>query len=129
MTKKTKKVEVVEPQEVPVVETPVVETPTPKKVEPKKPTWEIKDRAYYLKGGYKPVSRSIKAANIYYFDEKKGFERELKYCENQKTSFVDEMKGDQILSHIVFRNGALHVPRQKQTLQKLLSLYHPLKDV
>ena len=35
--------------EVPVVEDPVVETPKPKKVEPKKPTWEIKDRIYYLK--------------------------------------------------------------------------------
>ena len=38
------------------------------------------------------------------------------------------MKGDQRLSHIIFRNGALHVPREKQTLQKLLSLYHPHKD-
>ena len=38
------------------------------------------------------------------------------------------MKGDQRLSHIVFRSGALHVPRNKQTLQKLLSLYHPHRD-
>ena len=99
-----------------------------KKVEPKKPTWEIKDRAYYLKGGYKPVSRSIKAANIYYFDEKKGFERELKYCKNQQTCFVDEMKGDQRLSHIIFRNGVLFVPKNETVLQILLSLYHPHKD-
>ena len=39
--------------EVPVVETPVVETPKPKKAEPKKPTWEIKDRVYNLKGKVK----------------------------------------------------------------------------
>ena len=124
MAKKTKNEEV----EVPVVETPVVETPKPKKVEPKKPEWEIKDRVYYLKSNKKPLSYMLKGTGIYYFDEEKGYERELKYCENQNTPFVDEMKGDQRLSHIVFRSGALHVPRNKQTLQKLLSLYHPHRD-
>ena len=87
--------------------------------------WEIKDRMYFLKGGKKPLSRSIKAAGIYYFDEEKGYERELKYCQNQKTPFVDEMKGDQRLEHIVFRSGTLYVPKEKTVLQKLLSLYHP----
>ena len=111
--------------EVPVVETPVVETPKPKKVEPKKPTWEIKDRAYYLKGNKKPLSYMLKTNNLYYFDEEKGYERELKYCQNQKTPFVDEMKGDQRLEHIIFRTGNLFVPKEKVTLQKLLSLYHP----
>jgi len=94
----------------------------------KKDTWEIKDRMYYLKGGKKPLSKMIKSTGIFYFDEEKGYERELKYCENQRTCFVDEMKGDQRLSHIIFRNGALSVPREKTTLQKLLSLYHPHKD-
>ena len=95
---------------------------TPK---PKKDTWEIKDRLYYLKGDKKPLSRSIKAANIYWFDKEAGYERELKYCSNQKTSFVDEMQGDQRLEHIVFRAGSLFVPKEKTVLQKLLSLYHP----
>ena len=124
MAKKTKKEEV----EVPVVETPVVETPTPKKVETKKPEWEIKDRIYYLKGNKKPISYSMKSSGIYFFDEKKGYERELKYCENQTTPFVDEMKGDQRLAHIIFRDGNLFVPKEKTVLQKLLSLYHPHKD-
>jgi len=90
--------------------------------------WEVKDRVYYLKNGKKPLSRSIKAAGIYYFDEEKGYEREMKYCQNQKTSFVDEMKGDQRLEHIIFRSGSLFVPKEKTVLQKLLSLYHPNKD-
>jgi hypothetical protein len=90
--------------------------------------WEIKDRIYYLKGNKKPLSRSIKSANVYYFDEALGYERELKYCQNQKTCFVDEMKGDQRLEHIVFRNGALFVAREQTVLQKLLSLYHPHRD-
>ena len=107
----------------------VAEIPKPiKNPKVKKNTWEIKDRVYYLIGRKKPLSRSIKSANMYWFDEEKGYERELKYCENQRTPFVDEMKGDQRLSHIVFRNGALHVTREKTVLQKLLSLYHPDRD-
>ena len=120
-----KKVEVA-PQEV-VIETPVVTAPVIE-AKPKKPEWEIKSRVYYLKSNKKPISRSIKSSNIYWFDEEKGYQRELKYCENQQTCFVDEMKGDQRLSHVVFRNGALFVDRKDTVLQKLLSLYHPDKD-
>ena len=131
--KQETKKEVVETPRVveqPKVETMVTEIPKPKKVEKKsiniEDGWEIKNRSYFLKGkSRKSLSRSIKSAGIYYFDEELGYERELKYCENQRTCFVDEMQGDQRLSHIIFRNGALYVPREKQTLQKLLSLYHP----
>ena len=137
--KKTKKVEV-EPQieetmeetvteffeetfEEPVAEEPKVR----ERIKPKN-EWEIKDRVYILKGGKKPLSRSIKATDVYYFDEEKGYERELKYCQNQRTTFVDEMKGDQRLEHIVFRSGNLFVPKEQTVLQKLLSLYHPHRD-
>ena len=115
--------------EQPQVEVPVMETPKPKvKVESKKPIWEIKDRLYNLKGNKKPLSRSIKSANVYWFDKEKGYERELKYCQNQRTPFVDEMTGDQRLEHIIFRSGSLFVSKEKTTLQKLLSLYHPDRD-
>ena len=127
MAKKTKKVEVEEPKiekEVQVVEQPKIRE---RKVSSDE--WELKDRLYNLKSSRKPISRMIKSANIYWFDEEKGYERELKYCENQRTCFVDEMKGDQRLSHIIFRNGALHVTREKTVLQKLLSLYHPERNV
>ena len=124
MAKKKTKVEVEETPQ--VVETPVVATPKPKKVEPAK--WEIKDRVYNLKGGKRPLSYMLKSCNIYWFDKDKQYEREIKYCENQQTCFVDEMKGDQRLSHIIFRNGALFVPKEKTVLQKLLSMYHPYRD-
>ena len=118
--------------EVPVVETPVVETQKPKRVEPKNPKasdgWEIKDRVYNLNGYKRPLSYMLKSSNIYWFDKLKGHERELKYCENQITPFVDEMKGDQRLAHVIFRNGSLFVEKEKTVLQKLLSLYHPHKD-
>jgi len=115
-------------EEQPVIkEQPKVKIP---KIEPKdlEPKWEIKDRVYYLKGNKKPLTYSIRSSNIYHFDEEKGYERELKYCQNQKTPFVDEMQGDQRLEHIVFQNGALFVRKEKVTLQKLLSLYHPHRD-
>ena len=135
MAKKKKETIVEEPiveekvmVEEPIVENPTVKEPTVRERKKPKDEWEIKDRMYYLKGSKKPLSRSIKSTNIYWFDEEKGYERELKYCQNQKTCFVDEMKGEQRLEHIVFRSGSLFVEREKQTLQKLLSLYHPHKD-
>ena len=107
MTKKQKtKTETVETP--PVVEQPKVR----ERVKPKD-EWEIKDRLYTLKGGKKPLSRSIRSTNIFYFDEDKGYERELKHTENQRTPFVDEMVGDQRLAHIIFRNGYLHVEKEK----------------
>ena len=32
------------------------------------------------------------------------------------------------MGHIMFRDGDLRVPKEKQNLQKLLSLYHPLRN-
>ena len=131
MTKKKKETMVEEPivEETVVMEEPVIETPKIKKeVKPNKQEWEIKDRVYVLTNGRSPLSAHIKAADIYYFDEEKGYERELKNTSNQRTCFVDEMKGDQRLEHIIFRNGTLAVPRNKVVLQKLLSLYHPYRN-
>ena len=126
-----KKQETKKEVEVPVVETPVVETPKPKRKVPSYKTindWVVKDRTYTLKGGKNPLSYIVKSAGIYWFDEEKGYERELKYCSNQRTPFVDEMKGDQRLEHIIFRAGVLMVPKEKTVLQKLLSLYHPHRN-
>tara|TARA_R110001592_G_scaffold32161_5_gene112722 strand:- start:1813 stop:2661 length:849 start_codon:yes stop_codon:yes gene_type:complete len=131
--KKQSKVEVQEPlieqEEVVVLETTQeIEQPKARERKVAINEWEIKDRIYYLKGNKKPLSRSIKASDVYWFDKEKGYERELRYCQNQKTTFVDEMKGDQRLEHIVFQSGSLFVPKEKTVLQKLLSLYHPHKD-
>ena len=60
------------------VEETVVEKPV-KKEKPKKDEWEIKPRTYLLMRNKKPLSKMIKSANVYYFDEEKGYERELKY--------------------------------------------------
>ena len=129
MAKKKETIKVEEPvieEAVVVKEQPKVEAPKIK-AKPKN-TWEIKDRQYFLAGGKTPLTYSVKSAGIHYFDEEKGYERELKYCSNQRTPFVDEMKGDQRLEHITFRSGSLYVPKEKTVLQKLLSLYHPHRN-
>lgn len=121
MAKKQKNEEV-------VIETPpVVEQPKIKKEVKPTNTWEIKERKYILKG-QAPLCYILKGSNIYWFDEEKGYERELKITDNQRSPFVDEFKGQAKLSHIMFMDGMLIVPKEKQTLQKLLSLYHPDKD-
>jgi len=128
----TKKVEV-EPQ-IETMEEVVTEffeetvVAEPKIKKQNKDHWEVKDRVYNLTGSKKPLSYMLKSSNVYWFDEDKGYERELKYCENQRTPFVDEMKGDQRLSHVIFRNGTLFVEKSKTVLQKMLSIYHPHKD-
>ena len=124
--KKITKVEEPIVEETLVVEQPKVEAPEVKAKSSN--TWDIKDRLYYLKGRKKPLSRSVKSANLYWFDKNKGYEREIKYCQNQRTVFVDEMQGEQRLEHIIFRSGNLFVPKEKATLQKFLSLYHPDRD-
>ena len=115
------------PAAVAEVEIPKVNIKESKKQTPKD-KWEIRDRVYFLKGSDNPVAYIMKTSNLYYFDEELGYERELKYTSNQRTVFVEEMKGDQRLDHIIFRKGVLVVPKNKVTLQKLLSLYHPHRE-
>ena len=109
-------------EEVSLEETPlaVEAKPAVKTQEPKIDSWEIKDRTYVLKYGLSPLTYTIKSRGVYYWDEEKGYERELKYTQNQKTPFVDEFKGDARLAHITFEDGVLNVSKNQQTLQKFL---------
>jgi hypothetical protein len=97
--------------------------------EVKKDTWEYKDRNYYLLGNKNPltytiISRHTRRYPLVWFDPKKGYEREMRYATNQKSVFVDEQEGTSTLSHIVFSEGHLFVPKEKRNLQELL-LKHP----
>jgi len=98
-----------------------------------KKSWEIKDRTYVIRGDKNPLTYTIKSRHtekypLLYFDTKSNTQRALRYATNQSSPFVDEQKGEVTLKHIVFRDGALTVPKQEQALQKLLSLYHPDRD-
>ena len=97
------------------------------------PKWEIKDRNYFLTGNREPLTYTIPSRHtsrypLVWFDEEKGYERELRYATNQKSVFVDEQEGPCTLKHIVFEDGVLSVPRNKTSLQKFLDV-HPMKGV
>jgi hypothetical protein len=118
----------------------VIETPQQEKTvntainkEPAKPSWEIKDRVYYLLGNKSPLTlkipgRHTRKHSLLYFDQETGKQREIRYATNQDSPLVDEQKGEVTLGHIMFKEGSLTVPKQLQNLQKLLSIYHPLKN-
>jgi hypothetical protein len=118
----------VEPQE----ET-VKQVFTKKIEEPIALSWEIKDRTYFLLGGKSPLTHTIPSKHtrkysLLWFDSETGEQEELRYATNQTSPLVSKQKGEVTLGHIMFKNGSLFVPKEKQNLQKLLSLYHPLKD-
>jgi hypothetical protein len=101
--------------------------------EPVKPSWEIRDRIYFLKNNRRPLIFTIPAKHsarkpLLYFDQETGMQKELRYATNQNSPFVEEQKGTATLGRIAFRDGQLFVPKEQTSLQKLLSLYHPLRD-
>ena len=99
---------------------------------PSKPEWEIKDRVYFLTGNKSPLTLTIpgkhtKKHALLYFDPATGKQREIRYATNQDSPLVDEQKGECTMGHIRFYDGTLTVKKEQQNLQKLLSIYHPLK--
>jgi len=109
-----------------------VAAPITKKQEPKKPEWEIRDRIYYLVGNKTPLtftipSRHTRKHSLLYFDKEKNTQKEIRFATNHNSPFKVEQEGEATLGHIIFKDGALTVPKSMQNLQKLLSLYHPMK--
>ena len=97
---------------------------------PKEPKWEYRDRLYEMTDKRKPLVYSIPTRHsakvpLLWFDEEKGYNRELRYATNQRSCFVDEQEGPVTMGRIVFRDGVLQVPKENIVLQQLLSLYHP----
>jgi|TARA_S200002703_G_C3770368_1_gene237177 hypothetical protein len=115
-----------------VIEAPVAPKPVEVKETKKKDEWEIKSRQYYLAGGKSPLTFTLASKHtprhpLLWFDPKTNSQREIRYATNQKSCFVDEQNGSVTMEHIVFKDGVLNVPKEKQSLQKLLSIYHPHK--
>jgi hypothetical protein len=97
-------------------------------------SWEIKDRTYLVKGTNQPLTLKIPSRHttrhaLLWYDNEKNEQREIRYATNQNSPFKDEQKGEATLGHIVFKDGALTVRKKEQSLQKILSLYHPLLNV
>jgi len=131
-TKKTKAAKAA-PKAEAFIEQEIITAPKQVIEKPKKPEWEIRDRMYFLSGNKRPLVFTVLSKHsakrpLLWFDEKQGIQRELRYATNMNSPFVDEQKGEATLGRIAFRDGQLFVPKQEVALQKLLSLYHPLRD-
>lgn len=96
--------------------------------------WEIKDRTYILMGSHSPLTYTIASKHsarfpLLWVDPVTAEQKELRYATNQNSPFTEEQKGQATLGHVMFMNGTLTVPKEKQNLQKLLSLFHPMLNV
>lgn len=108
----------------------VVERPTKAEIKSPKNNWEIKDRTYIIADSNTPLTYTLQGKHtlrypLLWFDKTTGEQEELRYATNQNSPLIKDQKGQATLGHIVFENGTLFVPKEKQNLQKLLSLYHP----
>jgi len=104
------------------------------RVSPLEKNWEIKDRTYVLTNNRAPITWTIQTKGsprnpLLWFNDATGENREIRLASNFPSIFVDEQKGQALLEHIIFEEGVIFVPRNKQNVQKLMSIYHPLIGV
>tara|TARA_R110000868_G_scaffold912_4_gene6986 strand:+ start:134 stop:982 length:849 start_codon:yes stop_codon:yes gene_type:complete len=110
----------------------IEETIVPKEIKekPLKDMWIIKDRTYIIADSNSPLTYTLQSRHssrypLLWFNKETGEQEELRYATNQNSPLVSQQKGQATLGHIIFENGILNVPKEKQNLQKLLSQYHP----
>ena len=83
---------------------------------------ERKARVYSIPRGGGIIS-TIKSEAIIY-DAETNTNRQIRYCPNEASVFVDEQSSFAVRKHVVFEGGLLYVPAEEPTLQKFLEL-HP----
>lgn len=84
---------------------------------------ELKNVEYEIpKGG--GIVYLIPQKGVTIYDSDKDTVREIRYCPNEPSIFVDEQSGNAVKEAIIFRNGKLFVTKEKPNLKKFLDL-HP----
>ena len=106
---------------------PAVETPKAKPVVKRTPKRKEETRVAteyeIIKGGGVVFMLPQKGVTIY--DKEQDTVREIRYCPNEPSIFVDEQSENAVRQSVAFREGRLFVPREKPNLKKFLEL-HPL---
>ena len=62
------------------------------------------------------------------YDKEKDTVREIRYCPNEPSIFVDEQSDNAVRKSVTFTEGRLFVPREKPNLKQFLELHPYNKD-
>ena len=98
------------------VESKKTKTIRKKQTSPSHRVYEIK------KGG--GVVYMLPSKGITVYDEEKGQVREMRYCENEPSIWVDEQSENALRRPVMFRDGRLIVPKERPNLMEFLDK-HP----
>ena len=103
---------------------PEVKTSTPKKTKTvQRKTKAPTHRIYEIKSGG-GVVYMLPSKGITIYDEEKGTVREMRYCENEPSIWVDEQSENALRRPVMFREGRLLVPKERPNLMEFLDK-HP----
>ena len=115
------------------VAAPVAVAEPPKKAAPKKQTpirkqQQVQRATEYeiIKGGGVVFMLPQKGITIY--DKEKDTVREIRYCPNEPSIFVDEQSDNAVRKSVTFTEGRLFVPREQPNLKQFLELHPYNKD-
>ena len=102
---------------------PATPPPTKKKVSLKRSEPKAEHKIYQIpKGG--GVAFMIPQKGITVYDPEKDTVREMRYCPNEPSIWVDEQSSNARREAIIFRDGTLMVPKEKPNLRIFMDL-HP----
>ena len=103
---------------------PEVKTSTPKKTKTIQRKKKARTHRIYeiKKGG--GVVYMLPSKGITIYDEEKGRVREMRYCENEPSIWVDEQSENALRRPVMFRDGRLLVPKERPNLMEFLDK-HP----
>ena len=109
-------------------ETAVAEAPVKRKTPViKRKEQELQNAEYEIpRGGGVVFMLPQKGVTIY--DKENDTVREIRYCPNEPSIYVDEQSDNAVRESVTFRNGRIFVPREKPNLKKFLDL-HPANHV
>ena len=102
---------------------PATPPPTKKKVSIKRNLESSKARIFEIPSGG-GVAYMIPQRGVTVYDESKDTVREMRYCPNEPSIWIDEQSNNARREAIVFRQGKLIVPKEKPNLSAYLDM-HP----
>lgn len=88
-----------------------------------KPKDEQLAYVYEMKGNA-GIAYMLAQSNVTVYDKESDSVRQIRYCPNENSIFVDEQSVNARKEAVIFRNGNLVVPREKPNLRMFLD-YHP----